>query len=146
MSVDWNDPRRVTAPAEDEVRTILRRVGWALILLETANILWAVVEFARGTSHALSIDLAAIVAGVFLIRGSLVAARYVAWWSAFFATAIAILPLGLAAIFPPSLLAVWWRTERRPWIETGGWLVVGIVVFAWSCRQLRSAPVREAQA
>ena len=148
MSADWNDPRRTAAVpgTGEEVASILRRVGWVLILLETANILWAIVEFVRGTSRALSVDLAAIVAGVFLIRGSLVTARYVAWWSAFFATAIVALPLGLAAIFPSSLLAVWWRTERRVWIETAGWLLVAFVALAWACRQLRSAPVREAQA
>jgi hypothetical protein len=66
----------------------LRRVGWALIFVGTADVGLMIYCIANHVSYSSNFNILAIVAGVFLLRGSLKAARLVAWFSAFLLSGI----------------------------------------------------------
>src|SRR5512146_2108689 len=83
---------------------ILRRVGVAMLIYVGLRTAGLVFDFATGASHSITIDLLSLILGILLIRGSLGAARWVAFLSAF---ELGMTVLGLGVGVP--LVLVWWR-------------------------------------
>lgn len=62
---------------------ILRRVGWLLVVVGALDIGVMIYCITNQIAYSSSLNVFAVVAGIFLLRGSLEAVRYVAWFSAF---------------------------------------------------------------
>ena len=125
-------------------QTILHRVGWVLIIGGLIDIGFMVYCIANQTSYSSSFNIFAIIAGVFLLRGSLKAARIISWFMAFFIAAFTGMLIFLPLLFPFDLLVAYIRLATAS-------VVAGIVVIpflmailVWIYRKLTSTAVREA--
>jgi hypothetical protein len=124
--------------------SILRRVGIALLGYVVVRTVGLVIDFATGASHSVTIDLLSTILGILLIRGSLGAARWLAFICAFevVTTAIvAVVGVPLALLF--GLLP--WHLDMQ-----GAWQIAATildVVFAlWVLGELKDPIVGEAMA
>lgn len=123
----------------------LKRVGAVLVIVGLVDLAYMVYCISAGESYSSSLNIFAVVAGVFLWRGHLGAARLVARFAAFFLAAGIGTLLFLAPMLQPMDL---WATQLRlnP-ISSIVALVVAaalMVLFSWTYRRLRSAPVLRA--
>lgn len=128
-----------------DYRTILKKVGLALIVFGLADICFMIYSVSHGQSYSSSFNIFAVVAGIFLMRGSLGAARLVTWLSAFMLTAfIAAIFLLFPFLQPFGLLVV--QAKLNPVWSAVLWLLAAVVLLllGWSYRKLRSGPVLDA--
>lgn len=126
-------------------RAILKKVGLALIVFGLADIAFMIYSVSRGQGYSSSFNIFAVIAGIFLWRGSLGATRLVTWFSAFMLTGL------LGAIFfllpflqPIDLLLV--QAKLNPGPTLGLWFMalLVLVLLGRTYRMLRSPPVLEA--
>lgn len=128
-------------------RTVLRRAGTVLVLVGAADITLMIYCLVHGLSYSSSLNVFAVIGGIFLIGGSLQAARIVAWFAAFVITGSAGAALVLLPLARPADL---WATQLR--LDPAGTLLPLLAAFAamallyWVYRQLRSPVVLEARA
>ncbi len=125
-------------------KRILRQVGLVLVLVGLADIGWMAYCLANGISYSSSFNVFTVIAGVFLLAGSLKATRFVTWCTAFYLTAFGATVLLWPLVEPLDLLIV--RTRLNP---TGIALsfALGLPVVAvllWVYRRLRSEAVLHA--
>ena len=78
-----------------DFRFVLRRVGWTLIVLGTLDIVYMVYCIVDRVPYSSSLNIFAVIAGIFLVRGHLGAARLVAGFLAFALSAMAIASIAL---------------------------------------------------
>jgi hypothetical protein len=119
----------------------LRRVGKALIVVGLLDIGLMLYCILRGLSYHSSFNIFAVIAGIFLVRGSLRAAGIVLWFAAFMLTALGCLVVAWPVIVPPGLALAELRLYT-PWFA--GSLVLGVAAVGflyWVTRQLRPFPV-----
>jgi hypothetical protein len=126
---------------------LLRRVGWILVAIGVLDIGFMIYCIANQMNYSSSLNIFAVVAGIFLLRGSLGAARVVTWFSAFMLSGFL---LGSLIIFPwLQPLEYWWLALRE---EPLGSLVsivllpVMLFVLFWIYQMLRAPAVLEARA
>jgi hypothetical protein len=123
---------------------VLRRVGVALLAYFALHLFTMVFDYAADTSHAFSVDLLSLVLSVMLLQGSLVAAR----WTAFFTSArLAATALGVVAL--PLLVYTVPEVRRELGFDLGfvwGGAAVALNVGfdVWLLRELADAPVEAA--
>jgi hypothetical protein len=128
----------------DEHIAILRRVGLALVILGLIDIGVMIYCIANQTSYVSSFNIFAVVAGIFLLRGSLRAARIVSWFAAFLISGCIGILLISPLLFPPGLIVVYIKLHAA-FVLLG--VTAGIVIIAlliWVYRSLTSPPVRNA--
>ncbi len=121
---------------------ILRRVGWVFIIAGLIDIGFMVYCIANKTSYSSSFNIFAVIAGIFLVKGSLKAARLISWFMAFFIAgsigALVIMPF----FYPVDLLLTSIRLAPKNSIIGVVILLVFMAFFVWVYRELTSAPVR----
>src|SRR4051812_30406743 len=91
-------------------RFILRRVGWVLIVLGALDIAYMVYCVLNDVSYSSSLNIFAVVAGIFLVRGHLGAARTVTWFIAFM---LAGLSLAALVVLPWVFPIDYWSVSLR---------------------------------
>ncbi len=119
-----------------EHTAILRKTGWALIVVGLLDIATMIYFVSRGMAYSSSLNIFAVAAGIFLLRGNLLAASAVRWFVVFLlASACSLLivwpfmqPIGLtvtqirlggpllaaaSAAFTLALLAFLYWTQRQ---------------------------------
>lgn len=125
--------------------SILRRCGWALIaigLIDIAVMAWCV---ASQTSYGSSLNVFAVIAGFFLLKGSLKAARIISSYIAFLIAGLIGGFLIMPFLFPVDLIVIYWKSEPRlpaTLAAIAGGLAVALLL--WIYRELTSLPVRVA--
>jgi len=125
----------------DDYRRSLRTVGAALIILGLLDVGVMIYCIATRTSYSSSFNLFAVIAGVYLRRGNLRAARWVAFFSAFYLSGFASIPVILALLMPASLILTVVRLHP---VLAVVWLVVVaglLALLAWVYQRLTSADV-----
>jgi hypothetical protein len=70
----------------DDYHRILRKAGWVLILGGLAEISYTIHCIANQQHCASGGGILGVVAGIFLLKGSLKASRIISWFTAFFST------------------------------------------------------------
>ena len=122
----------------EDHRRVLRRVGGLLIAVGAIDIgfmIWCIVN---RISYSSSFNVFAVVAGIFLLRGSLTAVRVITWFVAITLGAFAALPFALPFLVPIDLWLLKVRvTSAGVWILT----VLLLVLLIWIFRQLRRTEV-----
>jgi uncharacterized OsmC-like protein len=131
----------------EQYRIILRRVGLALVVVGLIDMGVMIYCIVKEMNYSSSLNIFAVIAGVFLIRGSLRAARIVTMAAAFFLSAF----LGVLFILAPAMQpADLWVTEFRlnPMenVLAGLAACAIIALFAWVYAQLRSSAIVAARA
>ena len=128
-----------------DYRSILKRVGLALIAFGLADIGFMIYSVSHGQSYSSSFNIFAVIAGIFLWRGSLGAARLVTWFAAFLLTGfIGAIFLVVPFVLPIDLLIV--HAKLNPVFSVvGAFMVLGVfVLLGWAYKLLRSPPVVDA--
>jgi hypothetical protein len=123
-------------------KPILRRVGIILILAGSVDIAWMIYSIWRGHSYSSSLNIFAVIAGVFLVRGSLRTAVIVRTVAAFSLTALVCLVPILFMILPTDLISTEIRLDPSRWGGSIGVGIAGLVLFGWVVRELGRTPVR----
>jgi len=127
-----------------DARRILRKVGWVLLVVGVLDVGFMIYCILNRVAYASSFNILALIAAWFLFRGSLKAARVIAWFSAFMAASFTGFLLALPVLFPPGLLLVYLRLHPV-YVPVSGVVVVALIVMlVWIYRSLTSAPVRAA--
>ena len=123
---------------------ILRRVGLALIVVGVIDVGLMIYCITHRMAYGSSFNVFAIIAGVFLMRGSLRAAGLIARAAAFMLTGFLGMVLTWPLFLPPSLALVQLRIHR---LEFMAFLAVFSAMLGWLfwiVRQLRSQSVLDA--
>ena len=126
----------------NDYRAILRRVGFVLLAVGVVDIAYMVYCIMNSKNYSSSLNIFAVVAAIFLIRGGLKTARFVTWFSAFLLTGLTGAILFLMPFQKPLDL---WAIEFR--LDAGGVIasvILGIAALAllcWTYLQLRSPVV-----
>jgi hypothetical protein len=136
-----------TSPA----RSILRRLGILLLVFFGLHVASIAIDLAVGASHGFTVDILTLVVGILLVTGSLGAARFLGFVTAFHLVAIIGLVVDaaivLAAFVPRDLLAeMWSANELRQSIWSAGAVVVEIAFSLYILRALRDPAIDDALA
>jgi hypothetical protein len=128
-----------------DYRAILKKVGLAWVAFGLADIAFMIYGITHGQSYSSSFNIFAVIAGIFLIRGSLGATTLVTWFSAFALTGFIGVLLVFPFLQPIGLLVV--QAKLNPVGSAILWLMViaVLMLLGWSYRQLRSSSVLEAR-
>ena len=122
-------------------RAILKKVGVALVAFGLADIALMIYSVANGQSYSSSFNIFAVIAGVFLYRGSLGATRLVTWFSAFMLTGfIGAIFLLFPFLQPFGLLVAQAKLNPGPTIVLWLMALVCLALLGWTYRQLRTEP------
>src|SRR5437879_6953555 len=124
---------------------ILRRVGWALIVVGLLDIGFMVYCIMNGLSYSSSLNIFAVVAGIFLLRQSMKTASVVSFFAAFALTGVTGAAILLPLLVPSDLLMTHVRLSP---VSTISSVLVGIAFLAfafWVYRSLTSPEVMEAR-
>jgi hypothetical protein len=126
-------------------RAILKKVGLALVAFGLVDIAFMIYAVSHGQNYSSSFNIFAVVAGVFLLHGSLGATRLVTWFSAFMLTGFILAIFFLFPFLQPFRLLVV-QAKLHPGSTATLWLLslVALALLGWTYRQLRSPPVLEA--
>lgn len=131
----------------DTSRQILRRVGIVLIVAGAIDIAFMVYCVLNRISYSSSFNIFAVVAGFYLVKGSLGAARVVTWFCAFFLTGFGIAALLLFPQQQPLEYSfLQFRLDPLGVISTLVLMVAVLGLLAWVYTQLRAPAVVEARA
>lgn len=124
---------------------ILKNVGRVLIAIGLVDIAVMIYCIINSMAYSSSLNIFAVVGGIFLMRGSLRAATVVRWFSMFLLAGFLVLPMAWPFIQPLDLTLT--QIRLNPWgsIATGVMVVFLLVLLFWVMRQLGHKSVREAQ-
>jgi hypothetical protein len=127
-------------------RGTLRQVGIALLVVGLLDIGVMAYCIATGRSYSSSLNVFAVIAGIFLIRGSIAAARVVTWFSAFLlAGLVGALVVLLPLTQPLDLLITQFRLDPAESLLAWLFAAVMLAVLVWVYRRLRSPEVIQAR-
>ena len=127
-----------------DYKTILQKVGWVLIVGGLIDILVMIYCVTHETSYSSCFNIFAVIAGIFLLRGSLKAARIISVFAAFISSSCAGGLFIMPFLLPFGLLLAYARNETTT-ILSGLLLVLLIMaLLVWIYRQLTSAVVLSA--
>lgn len=90
-------------------RLRLRRVGVVLCVVGAIDIAAMIYAISHAQSYSSSFNIFALIAGIFLIRGSLRAVRIVRLFAGFMAMGFWAIPIGLLVAVPHDLIATYLR-------------------------------------
>lgn len=123
----------------NDYRAILRRVGFVLLAVGIADIAFMVYCIFNNQNYSSSLNIFAVVAAVFLIRGGLKTARLVTWFSAFMLTGL-IGAMLFHVLFqkPLRLWVIEFRLDPGSVITAVILSVAAMALVAWVYMQLRS--------
>ena len=118
-------------------RPILRRAGIALTVVGLCDISIMIYCIINRISYSSSLNIFAVIAGIFLWRGSLRAAVIVRWIAALILGAFGALALAWPFIEPIDLLFVRFNLDPLGYLEAIALLLGILVFFYWINRELR---------
>jgi hypothetical protein len=125
---------------------VLRRVGWALVVIGALDIGVMIYCIMNQISYSSSLNIFAVIAGILLIRGSLSAVRYVTWFSAFMLSGLVLGALIVVPWTQPldySLLLF----RENPLVSVVSIVLTAVLLLSlfWVYLQLRSPAIVEAR-
>lgn len=125
---------------------IIKRAGVVLVVVGLLDIGVMIYCIANRISYSSSFNIFAVIAGVFLLRGSLRAASVVRWLSVFMLAAFLTLILAWPFFQPWDLTLT--EVRLKPWSAGGAiaFAAIALGLLAWLHSQLGSAPVLAARA
>ncbi len=126
----------------NDYRAILRRVGLVLLAVGIADFAFMVYCIMNNQNYSSSLNLFAVVAAIFLIRGGLKTARLVTWFSAFMLTGLIGAMLLIVPFQKPlGLWAIEFQLNASGAIASVILSVAALALLAWVYMQLRSPAV-----
>lgn len=125
-----------------DYRQIMKRVGKVLIIVGLIDIGFMVYCIVSGRGYSSSLNIFAVIAGVFLWRGSLRAARLVARYAAFgLAAGVGACLFLMPFMRPAGLWAAEFNLQPVATLLSVVMVAVLLALLAWSYRELRAPTV-----
>ena len=125
---------------------ILKRVGAVLLAIGLIDIAVMIYCIANGVSYSSSFNIFAVVAGIFLLRGSLRAASIVRWFAVFMLSGFVALLIAWPLMQPVGLTLTQIRLNPGTSIATFAFLAFVLGLLFWLARELGREPVLAARA
>lgn len=125
-------------------RSILWRVGVALVVVGLLDIGWMIYCIIQRISYSSSLNLFAVIAGILLMRGSLRTAAWVRWFGMFFLSAAVAMLCLWEALQPVSLTLTEFRLGPGRFIGLATLTVSLIAFFYWGVKELGRKEVHAA--
>ena len=127
-----------------DYRRILRKVGWVLVAIGLIDIAYMIYCVTHETSYSSSVNIFAVIAGVFLLCGNLKTARLISFFTAFciagFVGGMIVLPF----LLPLDLLLSYIRLATIDAVAIIILMLVIMTLLIWVYRNLTSKSVRAA--
>lgn len=124
---------------------ILRRVGWTLIAVGLVDIGFMVYCIMNDIGYGSSLNVFALIAGVFLLRQSMKAAKIVSFFAAFMLSGLSIAAILFPLLMPFDLIVTIVRLNPVSSILTLLLSLAFFVFVLWVYRSLTSPVVMEAR-
>lgn len=122
-------------------KIILRNVGLVLGIVGLLDIGVMIYCIANQISYSSSFNVFAVIAGVFLIKGNLKAARIIAQFAAFFLAGFAVVLVVAPFIVPFDLIQTYFTLEPAFAAFASILIAVFLAMLVWVYRELTSPPV-----
>lgn len=129
----------------NEHLSVLERVGKVLFVMGLLDTLYLLYCIATRTSYV-GVSIFAIIAGHYLLRQSLTAARVIAWFAAVFFYGILGNLIATPLTQPLDLLITQIRLDKSGIALSVVWGIIELGICYWVYVQLRSEPVLKARA
>lgn len=130
---------------EMEYTRVMKRVGTVLIVVGLLGIGVMAYCIAKNISYSSSLSIFAVVAGIFLIKGSLRAAGIILWFGAFFLTTFVCTLVVVPFVFPTGLMLAELRLYPMRSLMSLAYVVFMLVLIWWVTQQLRKRPALPAR-
>jgi hypothetical protein len=125
---------------------ILKRVGIVLLVVGLIDIAVMIYCIAKEISYSSSFNLFAVIAGIFLMRGSLGAAAVVRWFGVFMLAGFLALLVVLPFLQPISLTLMQFRVDPGGSFVMAAFMAFVLGLVAWVVWELGREPIRAARA
>jgi hypothetical protein len=151
ITIGWcGETRTPSKPLAERIimqehMSILRRVGKVLIAIGLVDIAVMIYCIVNGISYSSSLNIFAVIAGIFLFRGSLRAVAIVSWFGVFLISGL----VGLVLLWPffQPIELTFLRFKLNP-ISFCTSLTIGVFVLGliyWVVHELRREPILAAR-
>jgi hypothetical protein len=132
-------------PLTSDHLPLLKKAGLVLLVVGLLDVGLMIYAIASQVPYSSSLNIFAVIAGIFLLRGNLRAASAVRWLALFLLAAMVSVALVSPLLLPLGLLATY--VQVQPLAFLGSLLVfaVALMLFAWLARQLSAEPIRIAR-
>jgi hypothetical protein len=124
---------------------LLKTAGLVLVIVGLLDIGLMIYAIASSVSYSSSLNVFAVVAGVFLWRGNLRAASAVRWLALFFLAALLSVTLLSPLLLPLGLIATYVQVSPVAFLGSLGVFAVALLLFSWLAKQLSAEPIRTAR-
>ncbi|MDR7304938.1 hypothetical protein [Rhodoferax saidenbachensis] len=125
---------------------ILKRVGAVLLVVGLIDIAVMIYCIANRISYSSSFNIFAVIAGIFLLCGSLRAASLVRWFAVFMLAAFVALLIAWPFMQPFALTLTQFRLNPGTSFATFTFMVFVLGLLVWLFRELGREPVMAARA
>lgn len=133
---------RADSPAETEPHLpIIRRAGKVVLVVGLIDIGVMVYCIVNQISYSSSLNIFAVIAGIFLMRGSLGAVAVVRWFAAFMLAAFVCLVLAFPFLQPIGLTLAQLRLSPLSFAGLGVLMLALLAFPSWVLRELGREPV-----
>ncbi|MDP1781416.1 MAG: hypothetical protein Q8S92_19960 [Hydrogenophaga sp.] len=131
-------------PSSDAL-AILKRVGLVLVMVGLMDIILMVYAIANQTPYSSTLNIFAVVAGVFLSRGSLRMASAVRWLSFFILSTLGAAMVATPVMLPMGLIATYVQLKSFDVMVSLGIAMSSLVIFGWIAVQLSDESIGAAR-
>ena len=131
---------------DTKLLAILRHAGGVLLVAGLLDLAALTYSFVQGQAYVSGLNLFGVVAGVFLLRGSLQAALVVRWLAVWLLAALLATVFVFPFLQPFSLTFAQLRLGRGPEPVSVALAVLAMALLGWLVWQLGREPVRAARA
>ena len=116
-----------------------RKVGIALLVIGILDIGYMIYSISNGFSYTSSLNIFAVVAGIFLIRGNLIAALITRFFVTFFAAVVFGVVILYFYLMPIDLIVVQIKLQSTSMLSLALILSCVITILIWMCTQFSTS-------
>jgi len=132
-------------PLSSDHLPLLKKAGLVLVIVGLLDIGLMIFAIASQVSYSSSLNVFAVVAGVFLWRGNLRAASAVRWLALFFLAALVSISVLSPLLLPLGLLSAYVQVSPLAFMGSIGVFAGALLLFGWLAKQLSAEPIRVAR-
>jgi hypothetical protein len=132
-------------PLSSDHLPLLKKAGLVLVVVGILDIGLTIYAIASQTSYSSSLNVFAVVAGVFLLRGNLRVASAVRWLALFFLAVLVSVAVVSPFLLPWGLLATYVQVNPLAFMGSLGFFAVALLLFGWLAKQLSAEPIKAAR-
>lgn len=123
---------------------IMKRAGWVMVIIGLADIAIMIYCIATMQEYSSSLNIFAVIVGIFLLRGSLKAARIISWLAAAAIASVGADLILVPLLLPFDLIVTYTRLNPTDTTISTVLSLVVLLIPLWLYRELTSQPVLKA--